>query len=203
LVFVFVSVPAKPPPPQNIYKFARAQRVGEENERQFFVFATSSRHYTVRHDGVGESYGDSSIRKKFDLRVGGQGRLQEIYFLEYEGDLVLIYEVRDGGSGWGYVERFNQRTLKVSWLAPVNSYNLTSGLIEEHSLYLAGASLVARLDLLAGKWSWEATDSLGQRTKYFMTPTLQSTSVVVRDDSGATIELDKSTGKVLKMSSEN
>lgn len=204
---LFVSAPLsqEPTEPRNplaVREFMGVERIGEANARSFFVFATSTRHYTIRHDGKGESYGASSVRKKFDLRMGTQGRLERVYYLEYEGDLFLIYEVRDNTSGWGYIERFNQRTLKVSWVTPINSFNIGRGLIEMDSLYVSAADFIARVDLQSGKYVWQIIDSpaISSVGSDFNLPAIKANRLVLQGDNGRTIELDKSSGTVLSAS---
>jgi hypothetical protein len=201
LLMLLLSTPLTQDPIQPrttlaVEEFMEAQRIGEANARSFFVFATTARHYTIRHDGLGESYGASSVRKKLDLRMGTPGRLERVYYLEYEGDLLLIYEVRNNTSGWGYIERFNQRTLKASWVTPVSSFNI-GGLVESESLYVVAADFVAKVDLQSGKYVWQIKDSEAVRGTQFGVPQIKGNVLVLEDENGKTMELDKSSGTIL------
>ena len=79
--------------------FVNVERIGEANARSFFVFSTSSRSYTIRHDGHGEG-SSLTIRRKNYLSMNGALRIERLYFAEYDGDLVLEYEVTDGRGDW-------------------------------------------------------------------------------------------------------
>src|SRR5215211_603000 len=73
--------------------FALADRVGEPGERSFFLFSTSAGNYVVRHDGMGEFTSPKGMRRVF--RLGVKGRIDQIYFLEHEGDVFILYEIND------------------------------------------------------------------------------------------------------------
>lgn len=73
--------------------FVLADRVGEPGERSFFMFSTSAGQYTVRHDGMGEVTSPKGMRRVFNLRVGARARIENVYYLEHQGDLFLMYEV--------------------------------------------------------------------------------------------------------------
>lgn len=190
----------QPTHPLDLNAFSRVERIGDANARSFFVFASSVRHYTIRHDGQGESYGANLMRKKFNLRVAPQGRLQRLYFLELDGDLVLAYEIGDGLSGWGYIERVNQKTLKVLWTTPVSGFNIGRGLVESEDLYLSASNLLAKVDLHSGHYVWQVSD-IGKQEPVgeFTLPRLIRDRVVFQEDggSGRTIEVDKVSGRVL------
>ena len=73
---------------------------GEATARYFFVCSSSSRIYTIRHDGHGEGSSLTTRRKNYDLSMNGALRIERLYFAEYDGDLVLEYEVTDGRGDW-------------------------------------------------------------------------------------------------------
>ena len=101
--------------------FTLADRVGEPNARNFFLFSTSAGNYTIRQDGMGEVASPKGMRRVFNLKVGAKGRLERVYFLEHEGDLLLLYEVMGQGS---YLLRMEQKKRKARWLTPLESNNL-------------------------------------------------------------------------------
>ena len=94
--------------------FALADRVGEPGERSFFLFSTSAGNYVVRHDGMGEFSSPKGMRRVFSLRV--KGRIEQIYFLEHEGDVFICYEVSDAA----FVVRMEQVKRKIRWSAQVD-----------------------------------------------------------------------------------
>jgi outer membrane protein assembly factor BamB len=184
--------------------FSKVESLGD-GTRAFFMFGTSGPGYTIRADGFAER---SAIGKgrpaNFSLRVGRNGRLVRFYFLEHEGDLLLIYEASDKQFGWGYVVRLNQKTLKIKWAAPVSDFNLGPGLVEDNYLYFSAANLLARIDLRTGSYVWHQDDV---QRKYalsfggFRLPSITGDQVFFHEDGdkGKTIEIDKVTGKILNV----
>ena len=94
--------------------FALADRVGEPGERSFFLFSTSVGNYIVRQDGMGEFSSPKGMRRVFSLRV--KGRIEQIYFLEHEGDVFICYEMNDAA----FVVRMEQTKRKLRWSAQVD-----------------------------------------------------------------------------------
>ncbi|HYV82432.1 MAG TPA: hypothetical protein VE931_02895 [Pyrinomonadaceae bacterium] len=94
--------------------FALADRVGEPGERSFFLFSTSAGNYVVRHDGMGEFGSPKGMRRVFRLSV--KGRIEQIYFLEHEGDVFILYEMNDAA----FLVRMEQIKRKIRWSAPVS-----------------------------------------------------------------------------------
>ena len=93
--------------------FTVADRVGEPGERSFFLFSTSAGNYIVRQDGMGEFSSPKGMRRVFNLRV--KGRIEQIYFLEHEGDVFICYEVNETT----FVVRMEQTKRKIRWSAQV------------------------------------------------------------------------------------
>ena len=98
--------------------FSLADRVGEANERSFFILSTSAGNYTIRHDGMGEFTSVAGMRRVFYVKAGSKGRIDCVYFLEHEGDLLLLYEVRDQGF---YLARMEQKKRKLRWLTALGN----------------------------------------------------------------------------------
>lgn len=97
--------------------FSLADRVGEPNERSFFLFSTSVGQYTVRHDGMGEVTSPKGMRRVFNLRVGGRARIENVYYLEHQGDLFMLYEVT--GQVF-YLVRMEQTKRKLRWSTEID-----------------------------------------------------------------------------------
>ena len=93
--------------------FALADRVGEPGERSFFLFSTSAGNYIVRHDGMGEFSSPNGMRRVFRLNV--KGRIEQVYFLEHQGDVFILYEMNDAA----YLVRMEQIKRKIRWSAQV------------------------------------------------------------------------------------
>jgi len=110
--------------------FALAERVGEGNERSFFVLSTSAGNYVIRHDGMGEFTSPAGLRRVFMLKLGAKGRIDRIYFLEHQRDLFLMYEVHDASSQWAYLVRMEQTKRKARWITEVDGTGLGAPAIQ-------------------------------------------------------------------------
>ena len=94
--------------------FALADRVGEPGERSFFLFSTSAGNYIVRQDGMAEFTSPKGMRRVFRLNV--KGRIEQVYFLEHEGDVFICYEVGETA----FVVRMEQTKRTIRWSAQVS-----------------------------------------------------------------------------------
>ena len=107
LVAVFAAVPAYSQR-EDVSPFVQAKRIGDPPAQQFYLLSTSVRDYAIRHDGLGEVL--VNVRKtNFRLKMGPNSRIERLYFFEYEGSLLLLYEA--GASG--YLVRFDQKTKTI------------------------------------------------------------------------------------------
>ena len=110
--------------------FALADRVGEGNERSFYVLSTSAGNYVIRHDGMGEFTSPAGLRRVFMLKVGAKARIDRVYFLEHQRDLFLMYEVHDASSQWAYLVRMEQTKRKARWITSFDSAELGAPVIQ-------------------------------------------------------------------------
>ena len=119
--------------------FVQAERFGEAsaNERTFFLFSTSFAKYILRHDGTGEATSHAGLRRSFYLKVGSRERIERVYSLEYEGELLLLYQA----GNTGYVARMNQRSRKVRTLTI--DPNFTPPTIKDHRLVFSDGAIVS------------------------------------------------------------
>jgi hypothetical protein len=116
--------------------FALAERVGEGNERSFFVLSTSAGNYIIRHDGMGEFTSPAGLRRVFMLKVGAKARIDRVYFLEHQRDLFLMYEVHDASSQWAYLVRMEQTKRKARWITEVDGAGLDAPMIRDESVVI-------------------------------------------------------------------
>lgn len=122
--------------------FSLADRVGEANERSFFILSTSAGNYTIRHDGMGEFTSLAGMRRVFYVKAGAKGRIDCVYFLEHEGDLLLLYEVRDQGF---YLARMEQKKRKLRWLAHLGNIPAKTPSVDR-DVVIIGAVAVSKAD---------------------------------------------------------
>ncbi|HET9478923.1 MAG TPA: hypothetical protein VFO72_06240, partial [Pyrinomonadaceae bacterium] len=102
----------------------------------FHLFSTSVGKYTISRAGWGEVYvGDR--KKNFRVKVGARERIERLYFFEYEGDLLLLYEA--GASG--YLLRLHQKTRKVRRATSINE-DFEPPLVKDQSLTFSDGTVV-------------------------------------------------------------
>ena len=123
--------------------FALADRVGEGNERSFFVLSTSAGGYVIRHDGMGEFTSPAGLRRVFMLRVGAKGRIDRVYYLEHQRDLFLMYEVHDASSQWTYLVRMEQTKRKARWVIEVDGVGLGAPVIHGEMIVIKDTQISA------------------------------------------------------------
>lgn len=182
--------------------FSQAVRPGSDKNSLFLV-SVSGGNYTIRRDGFVEAPGQY-WRRHSQLHLGRRGGLERVYFLEHERDLILIYEVSDEQSGWGYVERLDQKTVKPRWVTPVSGYNFGPGLVEANDLYLSAANLIARIDLRSGAYVWQQHEfekQNAQSFEEFQLPSISGEHVLFPENGakGRVVEVDKGNGKILSV----
>jgi hypothetical protein len=125
--------------------FAEANRVGEPPQVTFFMFSTSYGNYVISQYGLGE-VGTPRRNLQFLLKVGMTGRVKRMYFQEYEGDLLLSFEVGDTG----YVRRMNQQTRKMRWLTPVDRSVVDHCVVEGAEVHCGAGDKLTKIDLNKG-----------------------------------------------------
>lgn len=184
--------------------FVKVERVGDPNRQSFFLFSTSIRNYTIRNDGFTESFSNTVQRRFFNLRMGQNSTVERVYFMEYEGDLVLLYEVGDKKYGWGYLARLDQPERKFRWVTPINGFNVGPAIVEAGSVYFSSANVIGKVDLRSGEYVWKQTEF---EKKYqpeffeFRLPFLAADRVMFEEAlaEGRTIELDKNSGTIINL----
>jgi hypothetical protein len=116
--------------------FELARRIGEPSVRCFHLFSTSVGNYTIRHDGMGEVY-VRGRKKVFHLKAGARARIEWVYFYEYEGDLLLLYQT--GGSG--YLVRLDQKTRKIKRTTVID-HGFAPPLIKDQSVVFSDGTVI-------------------------------------------------------------
>jgi hypothetical protein len=131
--------------------FAKARHIGEGTSRSFFLFLTSAGKYTIRHDGFGEVAASGKRKEVFFSILSPGSRLERVYFSEYEGDLLLLYEVREGRSSGSCLLRMNQQTRKVRWLKWIQVDDNESCVVEGDEVHCGAPDNLKKFDLKTGK----------------------------------------------------
>ena len=121
--------------------FVLAERFGEPINRYFFAFSTSAGGYLIRDDGVGEFTTPARLRRHLKLRVGAKERIHQIYFLEHQGDLFLLYEGHNESRQWVYLTRIEPQKRKVKWTTALESTGGAAPLIEGEFVVIGDVSI--------------------------------------------------------------
>ena len=129
--------------------FTKVTRVGDDSLRSFFMFSVSGHDYTIRADGFGESTFEKARARNFNLKVD-QRHVEQVYFLEYESDLLLLYQLSDAQLVRGYLIRLNQTTLKPLWQVAVRDVDLETAVVEKGQVMLKNAAAPIKIDLRTG-----------------------------------------------------
>lgn len=116
---------------EDVSPFTLAQHIGA-----FHLFSTSAGKYTIRQDGWGEVY-TGNRKKNFQVKAGARERIKRLYYFEYEGDLLLVYEA--GASG--YFLRLDQKTRKAKTVKAIDG-DFEPPLLKEQSLVFADGTVV-------------------------------------------------------------
>ena len=135
LVSVTVAAPAYSQG-EEVSPFEPVKRIGEPPAQTFYLISTSVNKYTIRDDGVGDAM--VRVRRElFYLKVGMNSRIERLYFLEYEGDLLLLYEA--GASG--YFVRLNQKTRSIKSTIKIKQ-DFEPPLMKDQSLTFSDGTVV-------------------------------------------------------------
>ena len=135
LVTVFAVTPAYSQR-EEVSPFARVTRIGEPPRQTFYMLSTSVNKYTIRDDGLGDVM--VRVRKiHFQLKVGASSRIERLYYFEYEGDLLLLYEA--GGSG--YLARLDQKSKTIKSTTEIKE-DFEPPLMKEQSLIFTDGPVV-------------------------------------------------------------
>jgi hypothetical protein len=126
--------------------FAEANRTGDPTQITFFLFSTSYGNYVISQYGLAE-VGTPRGHPQFLLKEGKMGRVKRMYFQEYEGDLLLSFEMGETG----YVRRMNQQTRKMRWLTPVDAGVVNQCVVEGNEVHCGAGDKLTKIDLKTGQ----------------------------------------------------
>ena len=156
----------------------------ETTGEEYCSFSIAEYHFVIKQTGRGKrSINDQVTTFKLRLRKGEY--IEVLHYASYRRDLIIIAGVTDGESGGGTVYRLRGDSLLVKWILQVPAFNLSEGVIEDESLYLAGIGFVSRIDLEGGKYVWRH-GNLYDRDRYsfnsFQRPVLSRKDVKFREE---------------------
>lgn len=120
-----------------------------------FSFVNDKDTYLIFPNGDGTVQQKGEKPKKFKIPIGKGVRIRSIYHVEYEKDMIFIYEYVGFDFGGGGIVRLDMKTLKPKWQAQIWSGNIEKYLLHEKYLYITGKVFEGKIDLDTGKYVWK------------------------------------------------
>src|SRR5207248_4747622 len=129
-----------------------AETAGAEPGPFTYTFSTSKGKFIVRSNGIGKRL--TQHPAAFRLKVDWGGYINNLYYLEDDSALYIIYEMTDEESGWGRIIKLDGKTLRPIWSHFIPVFNICGCLGEDHYAYITGLGLIAKIDLASGRYIW-------------------------------------------------
>jgi hypothetical protein len=193
---------------QTSQAFSAAKSFPEPPDTASFEFSSGGHQYRVSGNGKGHRSGNDK-RRTFSLRVAPNDYLTpELYYAEYEGDLLLIAEVSNGEYGMGFLARLDGATLRMKWKRVIPGFNVGQGLLDGAFAYVTGIGFVGKVNLKSGAYVWRHTDLYGQANSAFNSfalPEVEGNVVVFREvehylrKKAAVIRVQRHNGKIISV----
>lgn len=185
-----------------------AERVPFEFDQ--WNFPLGGLRFEIDRNGTGLRLDPQRRPVSFRIKIEKDEEITRVYYAEYKSDLILLCEVEAGDYGGGFVVRLDSRTLKQKWRAIIPAFNITRGLIEEDSAYLAASGFAARLNLTSGQYGWKHEQNFFRKYSeqgefnVFELPVVAGDEIILTEDQEyskrpSKIRFNKKSGKVIKM----
>ena len=134
---LYPAAMAVEPAPEDVSPFLAAQRIGDPQKRAFYLFSTSIGKYTISKSGWAEVY-VGNRKRYFQLRMGAHGHIERLYFFEYRGELLLLYEA--GSSA--FLMRLNESTRRIKSTTAIDEA-FEPPLLKDQSLVFTDGTIVS------------------------------------------------------------
>jgi hypothetical protein len=188
---------------------ATGSGTGEFGGSAKWEFTSGTDTYEIIGNGRGERRDSQNKVTAFKLPLAKSESISNrVYWAKYETDLVIVYEVSEGGYGGGTIIRLNGTTLKPRWpAANIGGFNVALGIIDGQDAYIAASGFAGRLDLDTGKYLWKHDDLYRKFDKngafnIFEMPELDGETVIftekVEGKEPNYLVMDKATGRVMR-----
>ncbi|MDT5157365.1 MAG: hypothetical protein QOC99_3420 [Acidobacteriota bacterium] len=183
-------------------------------EARAFEFELNGFSYHIAANGNGRrTKGDKT--RRFNLQLDGSDYIENIYFSEHAGDLLLVCGVTNGVDGAGFIVRLEQPSMRARWKQHLPSFNVGQPLREDHFLYLTAIGFVGKLDLETGEYAWkhdglyDTRERASQAFTTFDTPEIKGDTVLFKDgvlfkdkavyNPRKTVVVNKKSGKIISI----
>ena len=170
-----------------------------------FEFSSANYNYTILRSGRGHRKRNGGARS-FNLRIPRDEHLtRDVYYSEYEGDLLLIFELTDELYGYGFIARLDGQTLKVKWKRSIKGFNVGQGLMDGKYAYVTAIGFVGKVGLNSGRYVWHHQNLYQQESSAFNSfelPEVQGELVTFKEvpphyrKKQGVVKVDRSTGKI-------
>lgn len=121
---------------------------------RIFEFSIADFRYLVLNNGDGVRIDSRDNSSPFALPLDDTD-IEQLDYLDTEGDPIIIYVVTNVEESWGSVIRLDKKTLVQKWLAHVPGFNIGEAVVKDHWLYLSAIGFVGKLDLDSGNYVWQ------------------------------------------------
>ena len=192
---------------QTSQPFSAAKSFPELPDTASFEFSSGGYQYRIAGNGKGHRSGNN--KRSFNLRVAPNDYLtHNLYFTEYEGDLLLIAEVSNGDYGMGFIARLDGATLRMKWKRVIPGFNVGQGLLDGAFAYVTGIGFVGKVNLKSGAYAWRHRDLYGQANSAFNSfalPEVEGNVVIFREaehylrKKAAVIRVQRHNGKIISV----
>ena len=206
-LFILILWLASPTLAQTSQAFSTAKSFPEPPDTASFEFSSGGYQYRVSGNGKGHRSGNN--KRSFSLRVAPNDYLtRELYYAEYEGDLLLIAEVSNGDYGMGFIARLDGATLRMKWKRVIPGFNVGQGLLDGAFAYVTGIGFVGKVNLKSGAYAWWHTDLYGQANSgfnIFALPEVEGNVVIFREvkhylrKKQAVLRVARQSGKIISI----
>jgi hypothetical protein len=208
-VFILILLSASPSiAQQSPQAFSPAKSFPEPPDTASFEFSSGGFQYKIAGNGKGHRSRNGK-RLSLGLRVAPNDYLtHELYYAEYEGDLLLIAEVSNGDYGMGFIARLDGSTLRMKWKRVIPGFNVGQGLLDGAFAYVTGIGFVGKVNLRSGAYACRHTDLYGQASSafnIFALPEVEGNVVIFREakhylrKKTAVIRVQRHTGKIISI----
>ena len=187
--------------------FSVAKGFPEPPESTSFEFSSGGFQYKIAENGKGRRSGNDK-QLAFSLRVAPNDYLtHQLYYADYEGDLLLIGEVSDSDYGMGFIARLDGATLRLKWKRVINAFNVGQGLLDGAYAYVTGIGFVGKVNLKSGAYAWRHDDLYRRDGAFnsFELPDVEGNVVVFREapqylrKKKAVIRIKRQSGKIVSI----
>jgi hypothetical protein len=170
--------------------------------------------YTVSIGGheILVTWGDHATK----IREGGDYQIVEldlaegffiarVWFAEFNGDLVLVYQETDREGAAGSVTRVDGGKLVPMWTARIPTFNVGEPIMAAAHVYVTAEGFMGKLDLETAKYSWRHDMKLDRRLRVFSSferPRLEGNRVIFKESfpfrqPAKRVEVDDRTGEIV------